>query len=223
MDIDNITRAELARKMNTSLIESYVTEGQLEDFIGKCLNYPLAAIAVDANLVSALYRLLRGSNTKCCAVISYPNGGRTLETKLNDIKYVIENGAEELDICMDYGAFKSGNYDKVRNDLKKLIKASQGYNPVIAVQSPILSDEQKVKACELVLEAGGNFIKTSCGYGYKTEKRDVLLIRETLHNKVKIEVAGGVRTLDDTKAMFKAGADRIATSSVFNILNAVEV
>ena len=76
IDIDNFSCSELARRMNTSLIESYVTDGQLKDFTGKCLNYPLAAIAVDTNLVSSLYDLLRGTQTKCCAVISYPHGGK---------------------------------------------------------------------------------------------------------------------------------------------------
>jgi len=218
MNIDNFTRSELARRMNTSLIEPYVTDGQLRDFTGKCLNYPLAAIAVDTNLVSSLYVLLKGSQTKCCAVISYPHGGKTLDTKLNDIKYVIENGAEELDICMDYGAFRSGDYDKVRSDLEKLIKACRKYNPVIVVQFPVLSNEQKIKACELVLDAGGDFIKTSCGYGYETKVEDVILIRKELHEKIKIEVARGVRTLEDAKAMLRAGADRIDSSSVLNIL-----
>lgn len=163
---------------------------------------------------------LKGSDVKVCTVVGFPLGMSDTSVKAFETKAAIEDGAQEIDMVINVGALKDKKYDYVKNDIHTL-KEVCGSDIVLKViiETCLLTDEEKVKACELAKEAGADFVKTSTGFstgGAKAE--DVALMRKTVGDDMGVKASGGIHTAEEAQAMIDAGASRLGTSATLAII-----
>jgi deoxyribose-phosphate aldolase len=217
-----MTKEELARIMDTSLVKTDATEGEIREFIEDSKRYPFAALAVDLFYMPLAFELLKGTGIALVAPISYPLGGMTTEAKVQQAKYAVAHGANEMDMAINFAAFWSGDYDTVRRDIGAVVKVGEGRIVKAVIYVPEMTDEEKVTIARIAKEAGASFIKTCCGFGCVTKTHDIRVIKEALGDEIKVMVAGGVRTAEQALAMIEAGVDRIASSTPFDILEEIE-
>jgi len=216
-----MTANELARRFIVSLIEANVTENSQRDFINEMSIYPFYAIAVDLPYINLAKRLLVGKGTKVATVVSYPLGGMTVEVKLKQVEYAILYGADEIDISINYNAIKSGDWGRVLDELKEIVAlADDKIDVVVIPQTDILTNREKIKTCEVILETGINKLKLNSGFGWNTMPEDVLLIKGAFGDKFKrIDFSGGVRTYTQAVEYLKIGATYLHSSTPKQILN----
>ncbi|HEF0711743.1 TPA: deoxyribose-phosphate aldolase, partial [Staphylococcus aureus] len=155
--------------------------------------------------------------------IGFPLGANTPEVKAFETTNAIENGADEIDMVINIGALKDGRYDDVQKDIEAVVKAAQGKTVKVIIETTLLTDDEKVKACELAKAAQATFVKTSTGFaGGGATVADVKLMKETVGDALEVKASGGVRNLDDFKAMVDAGATRIGASAGVQIMQGLE-
>jgi len=210
--------AELAPYIVSSLIEADITEADIKAFVGDVKPYGFPSLAVDLPYIDLLRELLSGTKTRVTTVSSYPLGGMTTETKIRQVQYASEHGAYDIDVSMNYLAIKSGDFGAAAEDVRRVVEAAGSLKIVMIPQVAILTNEEKLRTCEALLGAGCRTIKTASGFGWKTEVEDVLLIKRRFGDDLEIEVSGGVRTTEDALAMLKAGAEKLHTSTAFQVM-----
>ncbi len=157
-------------------------------------------------------------------MIGFPLGANTTETKVFETEDAIRKGADEIDMVINIGALKDQRYDDVQKDIEAVVKAAEGKTVKVIIETALLTEEEKVKASELTKAAGAHFVKTSTGFstGGATPE-DVKLMKDTVGESVEVKAAGGVRNLEDFKAMIDAGAKRIGASAGVQIMQGLEV
>ncbi len=181
--------------------------------------HKFAAVMVEPAYVKFAAPYLHQRVQKLVTVISYPLGAMTTIAKVVQAEKALSDGADELDIAMDLSAFRSGDYRQVVDDLR-IVRRTAGDCTVKAIYySAVLTDEEAIRASELILESGINFLKTNPGYGNVTTPHHIALIKKRFKDEMKVMASGGVRTYAEAIAMIDAGADRIATSSAASILD----
>ena len=170
-------------------------------------------------------RLLRdrelSRNIRVCSVIGFPMGYMSTRTKFEEARELIDNGVSEIDMVMNIQAFKEGLYDKVVDEISKIVELAHKNNVAVKViiETGLLSDEEKIKATELVVEGGADYVKTCTGYlGGRATIHDVILLKKASRGRVKVKASGGIRHLYDAIALILAGADRLGTSSGVQIV-----
>ena len=216
-----MTRHELAKMIDHSLLRQDVTR---QDTIAGCelaMKYDVASATVKSCYVKLAADILKGSDVKVNPVIDFPNGYATTEDKVFETKRSIDDGAQEIDIVMNLGAFLSGDYDFVRDDIAAVVKASQGAPVKVIFEVYFLKerDDLLVKACQLAEEAGVTFVKTSTGFapeGYTMHQLE--LMRASVSPKVQVKAAQGVRSLDDAIAVHAIGVTRFGARSTEKIM-----
>jgi len=163
--------------------------------------------------------LLKGTGVKVCTVIGFPLGANTKETKAFETKDAVNNGAEEIDMVINIGALKYGDYDSVYEDIKAVVDAAEGALVKVIIETCYLTDEEKVTACRLCEKAGADYVKTSTGFGTAgANPHDVALMKSNIPEHMKVKAAGGMHDWDDAKANIEAGADRLGVSASIAIL-----
>lgn len=206
---------DLASLIDHTLLKQDATEDQIRKVCQEAREYKFASVCVNPSYVPLVAELLRGSGVKVCCVIGFPLGATTTKTKVFETKEVIENGAQEIDMVINVGAIKSGNWDFVRNDIESVVIAAGGKALVkVIFETCLLNDEEKVRACTISKQAGADFVKTSTGFstGGATVE-DIKLMRRTVGPNMGVKASGGVKDYDTAMAMVKAGATRLGTSS----------
>ena len=169
--------------------------------------------------VSLVAESLKNSEVKVCTVIGFPLGATTTETKQFEVKNALENGAKELDMVINIGVLKSAEFDRVLQDIKGVVEAAKGNTVKVIIETCYLTEEEKVKACQLAKEAGAHFVKTSTGFGSGgATLEDVKLMRKTVGDDMGVKAAGGIRTNEDALKMIQAGATRLGASAGINII-----
>lgn len=215
----SMKKEDIARKMITSILDTGTTEREITEFVEKCMKYPMYGIVFDLSCIDLGPKLLAGTGTKIITVSSYPLGGMTTEVKIEHIKYAISKGVDEIDIGLNYNALKSGRMNDVREDIEAIVSATAGkIKPVLMPQLSILTVDEKVRICELMLELGAKTVKTSTGWGYNTVVEEVKLLKRLFGDEIEVEVAGGVRTLEQAVEMLDAGATVFHSSTPFQIV-----
>ena len=209
-----------AAMIDHTLLKAEATKNEITKICEEALKYEFASVCVNPTWVNYSSELLAGSNVKVCTVIGFPLGTTTSEVKAFETSNAIENGAQEIDMVINIGALKDKNYDLVLNDIKAVVTAADGTLVKVIIETALLTDEEKVKACELSIEAGADFVKTSTGFstGGATAE-DVALMRKTVGPEIGVKASGGVRSLEDMQKMIEAGATRIGASSGVAIMN----
>lgn len=209
-----------ASMIDHTLLKADATRPQIEKICAEAKQFVFASVCVNPTWVKAAADILAGTEVKVCTVIGFPLGASTSAVKAFETKDAIANGAGEIDMVINIGALKNGEFDLVRNDIKAVVDAANGTLVKVIIETCLLTDEEKVKACQLAVEAGADFVKTSTGFstGGATAE-DIALMRKTVGPDLGVKASGGVRSLEDMKKMIEHGATRIGASSGVAIMN----
>jgi deoxyribose-phosphate aldolase len=211
----------VASMIDHTLLKADATKEQIEKLCAEAKEYQFASVCVNPIWVKLSSQLLQGSNVEICTVIGFPLGASTSETKAFETKNAIGNGATEVDMVINIGALKNNDLDTVEKDIKAVVDAAKGKAITkVIIETCLLSDEEKVRVCQLVVKAGADFVKTSTGFstGGATEN-DVALMRKTVGPEIGVKASGGIRSLADTQKMIDAGATRIGASAGVEIMS----
>ncbi|PFP25483.1 deoxyribose-phosphate aldolase [Bacillus sp. AFS073361] len=215
----------IAAMIDHTLLKPEATKQQIEALCQEAKEYKFASVCVNPTWVSTAKELLQGSGVMVCTVIGFPLGATTSETKAFETKNAIDHGAEEVDMVINIGALKDGNDELVENDIRAVVEAAKGKaHTKVIIETSLLSKEEKIRACELSLKAGADFVKTSTGFstGGATPE-DIALMRKTVGPDMGVKASGGVRSTEDVQKMIEAGATRIGASSSIAIINGLTV
>lgn len=210
-----------AKMIDHTLLKAEATKEQIEKICAEAKQFGFASVCVNPTWVKYCSELLQGTDVLVCTVIGFPLGANTSTVKAFEAKDAIANGAKEVDMVINIGALKDKNYELVQADIASVVEAAKGNAIVkVIIETCLLTDEEKVKACELSVAAGADFVKTSTGFstGGATAE-DIALMRKTVGPDLGVKASGGVRSLEDMKKMVEAGATRIGASSGVAIMN----
>ena len=211
---------ELNRMIDHTLLKANATRAQIEKLCDEALEYNFASVCVNTCWVPLAHEKLAGSEVKTCCVVGFPLGAMLTEAKAAETRLAVEAGADEVDMVINIGWLLDGEYDAVRDDIAAVVKAADGKCVKVIIEACLLTDEQKVKACELSVEAGATFVKTSTGFSTGgATVADVALMRKTVGDRCLVKAAGGIHTADEARAMVEAGADRLGCSAGIQIMD----
>lgn len=203
-----------------TLLKADATHDQIKRLCQEARLYDFASVCVNSYWVSYCSELLSGSDVNVCCVIGFPLGASSTNVKAFAASNAIKDGAEEIDMVMNIGAFLSCDYETVLNDIKAVVNAANGHCVKVILETCLLDNAQIVKACQLCVEAEATFVKTSTGFNSAGANPAVVkLMKDTVKDKCLVKAAGGVRSRLDLDLMVSAGADRIGTSSGVAIMN----
>ena len=214
-----ITRKELAGMMDHTLLKAFATPEQIEKVCKEAISIGAASVCVNPVNVPLTAKLLQGTGVKTCTVIGFPLGANTPAVKAFETKDAIANGAEEVDMVINVGAAKAGNFDAVYEDIKAVVDAANGTLVKVIIETCYLTDEEKVSACKAAAKAGATFVKTSTGFGTGgATAHDVALMKASIPAEMKVKASGGMRKWEDVIPNLEAGADRLGVSASIAIL-----
>ncbi|AZK44228.1 deoxyribose-phosphate aldolase [Erysipelothrix rhusiopathiae] len=205
---------KLSKYIDHTLLKQNATEAQIRVLCDEAKTYDFMSVCINPGFVSLCNELLEGTDVKVCTVIGFPLGANTTEVKVYETQNALNNGADEIDMVINVSALKDKKYDLIENEIRS-IKSVCGDNILkVIIETCLLEDDEIVKACELAVAAGADFVKTSTGFstGGATAK-DVKLMKDTVKDQASVKASGGVRSQEDMDAMIQAGATRIGTSS----------
>ncbi|MBN1584920.1 deoxyribose-phosphate aldolase [Candidatus Uhrbacteria bacterium] len=211
-------RTELAKLIDHTLLKPEATASDVGGLCDEARRFGFAAVCVNPCFVPLCRRLLEGSGVRVCTVIGFPLGANAAETKAFEARQAIRDGADELDTVISIGALKGGRFDLVLEDIAAVVREARADSGrPIAVKAIIeasrLTDGEKVRACNLAVEAGADFVKTSTGFGGGgATVGDVRLMRAAVGDSAGVKASGGIRTGEDALAMLAAGATRLGIS-----------
>lgn len=212
---------KIEQYIDHTLLKPEACEESIIKVCDEAKEYGFASVCVNAYYTSLVAKELKGTEVKTCVVVGFPLGATTKEVKAFEANQAIENGAQEIDMVINIGAVKSNKYDVVREDIKAVVEAASGRALVkVILETCLLTDEEKVKVCEIAKEVGANFVKTSTGFSTGgATVHDIKLMRETVGKDMGVKASGAVRTTQDAEAVIEAGASRIGASSSIAIVN----
>ena len=205
---------KLNKYIDHTLLKPDASQEQIETLIEEAKKYDFASVCVNPTWVSFAAQALKATDVKVCTVIGFPLGANTPEIKAFETSDAIQNGANEVDMVINIGALKSRNFDLVERDIRAVVEAAKGTLVKVIIETCLLTDDEKVKACQIAQKAGADFVKTSTGFstGGATVE-DVALMRKTVGPDMGVKASGGARSYEDALAFIKAGATRIGASS----------
>ena len=221
---DGYTPADMAKYIDHTYLKPEASVNEIRKICDEAKKYHCASVCVNPSYIQYVAQQLEGSGVTPCCVIAFPFGTSTPEAKAFEASDAASKGAREIDMVINVGAIKSGDWLLVKRDIEGVVNAVKGRAKVkVIIEACLLTDEEKVKACTVAKLAGAAFVKTSTGYstGGATVE-DVRLMRETVGPEMGVKASGGVRTYDDAIAMLKAGANRLGCSSTMKIVGGVK-
>ena len=221
---DGYTPADMAKNIDHTYLKPEASVNEIRKICDEAKKYHCASVCVNPSYIQYVAQQLEGSGVTPCCVIAFPFGTSTPEAKAFEASDAASKGAREIDMVINVGAIKSGDWLLVKRDIEGVVNAVKGRAKVkVIIEACLLTDEEKVKACTVAKLAGAAFVKTSTGYstGGATVE-DVRLMRETVGPEMGVKASGGVRTYDDAIAMLKAGANRLGCSSTMKIVSGVK-
>lgn len=215
---DKIEMKELLKKVDHTNLKTVAEKEDIKKLCAEALEYHMASVCVHSGYVKAAATFLAGK-IPVCAVVGFPQGNVLTAAKAYEAKLAVEAGADEIDMVINIAALKNKDYSLVLDDIKA-VKAAIGYKLLkVIIECCVLSEEEKIKMCDIVAQSGAEYIKTSTGFstGGATFE-DIALMKKCLSGSgVKIKAAGGIRTVEDMQNFVKLGADRLGTSSAIKI------
>ena len=193
-----------------------------EDVIRICkeaIRYKFKSVCVNSSFAKLVKKELEGSGVDLTIVVGFPLGAMSTEAKEFETRYAVENGADEIDMVINISALKDENYEYLEEEIRRLKEICGSKVLKVIIETCLLTDDEKVKACQIAKKAGADFVKTSTGFstgGAKVE--DIRLMRKTVGNDLGVKASGGIRTLDDVEKFIEAGASRIGASASVQIM-----
>ncbi len=213
----------IASMIDHTMLKPEATEAEIRKLCAEAKKYGFASVCVNPYWVPVVASELRGTPVKVCTVIGFPLGANATETKRAEAESAIRAGAREIDMVINVGALKDGDYDTVKRDVQAVVEVSHRGGAIVKVilETALLDDNQKAIACTLCKLAGADFVKTSTGFSKSgATAHDVALMRNAVGADLGVKASGGIRTLDDFRAMAAAGASRIGASASVKIVEA---
>jgi deoxyribose-phosphate aldolase len=196
-----------------------VVEADIVKLCEEAKTYDFMSVCVNPNYVKLAKSLLKNSNVLVCTVVGFPSGAHATEAKAFETKQAVLDGADEIDMVISVGNLKDKKYDLVLKDIQAVVRAASGKLVKVILETCLLTDEEKVKGCELSVQAKANFVKTSTGFSTGgATAADIALMRQTVGPNYGVKASGGVRSYEDAMVMIQAGATRIGASSGIKIV-----
>ena len=203
----------LASIVDHTLLDTDSTRADIDRICKEADEYSFASVCVSPIWVKEAAKELKDSKVNVCTVIGFPQGATPSSVKAFETKQAIEDGADEVDMVITVGKLKAGEYDDVEKDIKAVVDAANGKLVKVIIECCLLTDDEKVKACELAKKAGADFVKTSTGFSkWGAKPEDVALMRKTVGKDMGVKASGGIHTKEEAEAMVNAGANRIGAS-----------
>jgi deoxyribose-phosphate aldolase len=216
--------AELAGYIDHTLLKPESVATQFEQLCSDAIRYKFKSVCVNSSWIPFVAKKLRGTGVKVCSVIGFPLGEMDTRSKAFEARSAIGNGAEELDMVINVGALKSGNLKLVEEDIRAIKRACRT-NTVLKVilETGLLTDEEKIIACEISKKAGADFVKTSTGFsGSGATVHDVALMRRIVGPQMGVKASGGIRNFDQAISLINAGANRLGCGASIDIITGAE-
>ena len=216
-------KEQMARMIDHTNVRPYATVDDVKRLCEEALKYRFWSVCVNPPYVPLAAKLLKEAGVRVCSTISFPLGASITEVKVFEARKAVEAGADELDVVMNIGAFKSGDYEFVKKDIEAVVGSSGGSLIKVIIETGYLNNEEITAASRIAEEAGARFVKTCTGFGPRgVTTHDIEVIRRAVSRKVGVKASGGIRTLKDALAMVEAGAERIGTSASVAIIEEAE-
>jgi deoxyribose-phosphate aldolase len=218
-----ITKHQLASMIDHSLLKPNSTLEELKKTCQEAIEYKFKAVCINPIFVGEAVSLVKGTDVLVCSVVGFPFGAHSPQTKAFETSEVIRLGAREVDMVIRVGALRDKRNQEVVEDIRTVVDAAGGCPVKVILETCYLTDEEKVRGCRLVMEAGASFVKTSTGFASSgATVEDVKLMRKMVGKDFGVKAAGGIRTLEDALKMIEAGATRIGTSGSVAIIQQLE-
>lgn len=212
----------ILKKVDHTLLGQAATWGEIKVILDDAMKYDTASACIPPSYVKQAAEYVAGK-LPICTVIGFPNGYNTTAVKVAETKDAIVNGADEIDMVINVGFLKDKRYDEVEEEIRQMKAACGDKILKVIIETCLLTDEEKIKMCELVTKAGADFIKTSTGFSKAGATfADVELMRANVGAGVKVKAAGGISSFDDAEKFVSLGADRLGTSRLVKILKSEE-
>lgn len=204
----------IERMIDHTMLKADASRDTIIRYCSEAKEHQFASVCVNTAFVPLVAEQLKGSGVKTCCVVGFPLGAMLTSAKAFEAAEAVKAGAEEVDMVINISALKDKDDAFVEEDIRAVVKASAGAVVKVIIETCLLTDEEKVKACELSVKAGADFVKTSTGFstGGATAE-DVALMRKTVGDRAQVKASGGIRTPEDAKRMIDAGADRIGAGN----------
>ena len=215
----------LAGLIDHTLLKPEASHEEIAQLCSEARQYGFASVCVNPSNVKLCAQLLKGSPVAICTVVGFPLGATPTDVKVFEAQQAIREGATEIDMVINVGAVKSREYELVRQDIASVATACHAANAILKVilEAALLTEEEKVIACQLAKVAGADFVKTSTGFGPGgATAEDVALMRRVVGPNIGVKAAGGIRTTEDARRMIAAGASRIGASASVKIVGGAE-
>ncbi len=210
---------ELNKYIDHTQLAPDATKDKIKKLCDEAKEYDFASVCVNSYWVEFCARELKDSSVNVCTVVGFPLGAMATRAKAYEAACAVEDGADEVDMVINIGALKDGDYSKVENDIREVKKACGDKLLKVIIECCLLTDEEKVKASELSLSAGADYVKTSTGFSkWGAKEEDVALMRKTVGNKAGVKAAGGIRDRETAKRMISSGASRLGCSAGIQIV-----
>lgn len=215
-------KREILKRLDHTLLKQTATWEQIKKICDDGMEYQTASVCIPPCFVKRAKEYVK-DKVAVCTVIGFPNGNMTTASKAFETKDAVQNGADEIDMVINIGDVKAGDYDKVLEEIKAIKEACQGRLLKVIIETCLLSEDEKVRMCQVVTESGADYIKTSTGFstGGATFE-DVALMRKHVGTHVKVKAAGGISSVADGEKFIELGADRLGTSRLIALLSGAD-
>ena len=218
----NMDKKDILSRVDHTLLSQTATWEEIRQILDDGIKYGCASACIPACYVKQAAEYADGK-LPICTVIGFPNGYHTTATKIFETRDAVANGADEIDMVINIGFLKDKRYDDIEQEIRKIHEACSGKTLKVIIETCLLTDEEKIKMCEIVSDSGADYIKTSTGFGGGGATReDVALFKAHVAPHVKIKAAGGIADLNDARDFIALGADRLGTSRIVKAVKAME-
>lgn len=211
---------QLNKMIDHTKLGASITKAQIDQLVDEAKTYDFKSVCVNPIWVKYAKHQLKKTDVLVCTVIGFPHGTHSANVKAYEALEAVNDGADELDMVINVNALKTKDYHTILHEIKGVVAAADQRTVKVIIETCYLTPEEIVKASELVLDAGAQFVKTSTGFGtYGARVEDVKLMKDTVKDKAEVKASGGVRSYEDALKMIEAGATRIGTSNGVDIMN----
>ncbi|MCJ1979296.1 deoxyribose-phosphate aldolase [Lactococcus carnosus] len=209
----------LNKYIDHTVLKADTTKETVQKIIDEAIKYDFMSVCLNPTWVAYAAEKLADTDVKVCTVIGFPLGANTSVVKAFEASEVIKNGADEVDMVINIGAAKAGDWDLVTSDIAAVVAVSKAVTTKVIIETSLLTDDEKVNACQAAVKAGADFVKTSTGFSTAgATATDIALMRQTVGPDMGVKASGGVRSIADAEVMIAAGATRLGTSNGVDIM-----
>ena len=215
---------DINKYIDHTTLKAMAQKEEIKKLCDEAKEYKFYSVCVNGSNVAYAYEQVKDSDVKVAAVVGFPLGAMSMEAKIFESKKAIEDGASEIDMVINIGALKDKDYDYVEKEISEIKKAIGNNILKVIIETCYLTDDEKIKACELSVAAKADFVKTSTGFGTGGATfEDVKLMKEVVGNKAQVKASGGVKNFETVKKYIELGATRLGTSSGIEIIKGIEI